>query len=57
MSPITSETSSAPTLPCLARRSDIFVNPETSTNTVEPSISRPSTSGVDRGQSSTSRGT
>ena len=35
---MTSVTSSAPTLPCRARRSDILVNPETSTNTIEPSM-------------------
>ena len=36
----TSVTSSAPTFPLRARRSDIFVKPEMSTNTSVPSISR-----------------
>ncbi len=35
--PIASVTSSAPTFPWRARRSDIFVNPEMSTNSSDPS--------------------
>ena len=35
-----SATSSAPTFPCRASRSDILVNPETSPNTMLPSTSR-----------------
>ena len=57
-----SVTSSAPSLPCRARRSDIFVNPEMSTKSSEPStVATPglddSTSSLARAQSRVSRGT
>src|SRR5919197_5988272 len=54
---MTSVTSSAPSFPLVARRSDIAVNPEMSTKTSVPSSSRRRASGASRSQSTTTRGT
>ena len=54
--PRTSVTSSAPTLPWRASRSDIFVNPEMSTKTTEPSSSRTVVPGVSFSQEISRRG-
>ena len=55
--PMTSTTSSAPTLPWRASRSDSFVNPEMSTKSKEPSTTCHRRSRASVAQSRTSRGT